>query len=214
MRWFSGSIPDAIQETKLNRKLLLVFVLDSTEDSVKMSAVLDESGVAEVLTPENVVALKLESGSESFAQFSVFYPVLILPSIYFIGDNGTPLEVVGGHQTVEPFLERTRTALKMHEGSSVAPVDATPDNSIPDAIDSSSNADTASSAVGAGSSDSAQQDAPSTSAATSSPAAHVEERVLTAKDKVDAQNRERIDKEKEREIERRKLGQVQASLVD
>ena len=91
MRWFSGSIPAAIQETKSNRKLLLVYVLNSTEDSMKMSSVMkEEADVGEALTPKNVVALKLESGSDSFHQFSVFYPVLIVPvPDPHIGTKGT-----------------------------------------------------------------------------------------------------------------------------
>lgn len=204
MRWFEGSIPEAIQETRTSRKLLLVFVLDATEDSVKMTSVLDEAVVSEVVTPDNVVALKLESGSESFHQFSVFYPVLILPSVYFIGDNGTPLEVVGGYQTVEPFLERTRNAFKMHEAG--APTSSSTNASAPLP---SSGAGSPAGAV-ATTADAASPSALSSNAAASS----VEERVLSAKENIDAQNRERIEKEKEetkkREIERRKLGQEMA----
>jgi len=210
MHWFEGSIPDAIQETKANRKLLLVFVLDSTEDSVRMTSLLNEDVIGEVLTPDNVVALKLETGSESFAQFSVFYPVLILPSIYYIGDNGTPLEVVGGYQTVEPFLERTRNALKMHEEGAATTVSM----SVPEPRATNSNASAVPSSVGAGSSESIEQDSPSTSATASAPSASVEERMLTAKEKIEAQNRERIETEKEenkkREVERRKLGKEMA----
>ena len=216
MRWFEGSIPDAIQETKATRKLLLVYVLDSTEDSQSMTAVLDEDVVATALPPEKVVALKLESGTDSFAQFSVFYPVLILPSVYFIGDNGTPLEVVGGHQNVEAFLERSRNAFKLHEQTDGADASSSVAGAPPSTTDVAASTSmvaplTVDVSAGEASLDPTPEGGAVASLTTAS-SQPLEDRVLTAKEKIEAQNRERINKEneetKKRELERRRLGQV------
>jgi len=221
MRWFEGSIPDAIQETKTSRKLLLVYVLDSTEDSRSMTAVLDEDAVTEALPAEKVVALKLESGTDSFAQFSVFYPVLILPSVYFIGENGTPLEVVGGHQAAEAFLEKTRNAFKLHEEgipAVSAPATETASTSETPVVVAAPAAGSVDAAPSTPSATTATEDHGAAAASASStappPTDSLEDRVVSAKDKIEAQNRERINKEQEeskrRELERRKLGQEMA----
>jgi len=203
MRWFEGTIPEAIQETKTSRKLLVVYVFDATEDSTAMTAVLEDEAVTEALPPEKAVALKLESGTDSFHQFSVFYPVLILPSVYFIGDNGTPLEVVGGHQDAVAFLERTRNAYKFHEeGVPVADLPAP----------AASNTSVAAAPTESSSPSSAPDEAAGATASTS--AKPLEERVLTAQEKIQEQNKERIRKEQEehknRELVRRKVGQEMA----
>ena len=201
MRWFEGTIPEAIQETKTSRKLLVVYVFDATEDSTAMTAVLEDEAVTEALPPEKAVALKLESGTDSFHQFSVFYPVLILPSVYFIGDNGTPLEVVGGHQDAVAFLERTRNAYKFHEEG--VPVADPP-------APAASNTSVAAAPTESSSPSSAPDEAAGATASTS--AKPLEERVLTAQEKIQEQNKERIRKEQEehknRELVRRKVGQV------
>jgi len=203
MRWFEGTIPEAIQETKTSRKLLVVYVFDATDDSTAMTAVLEDDAVTEALPPEKAVALKLESGTDSFAQFSVFYPVLILPSVYFIGDNGTPLEVVGGHQDADAFLERTRNAFKFH------------DEGVPVAAASVGSSDSAVTETPAGSSSITPSPSDDTAGATASTSEKpLEDRVLTAKEKIEEQNRERIQKEQEenkrRELVRRKVGQEMA----
>ena len=237
MRWFEGSIPAAIEETKAARKLLAVFLVDATEDSRLMTSVLDSAPVEAALTPDNAVALKLESGTDAFAQFSVFYPVLILPSVYFIGDNGIPLEVVGGHQDVDAFLQRANNAFALFNGQTTT---TTPEIAAPEATAASdvtttttvsaedsitpvaaASAPTASAdpdvAAGAASSstDAASSFADAASSSTDA-SAPLGDRVLTAKEKIEAQNRERIDREneetKKRELERRKLGQVRACV--
>ena len=37
-------------------------------------------------------------------------PVVVVPCTYFIGMNGVPLEVVGGHKDVEAFLNHIQIA--------------------------------------------------------------------------------------------------------
>jgi len=185
--------------------------------------VLDSAPVEAALTPDNAVALKLESGTDAFAQFSVFYPVLILPSVYFIGDNGTPLEVVGGHQEVDAFLQRTRNAFAMFDGGTTTNVTTTaPEMAAPDVTTTATTSTTTVSAedsitpVAAASAPTitADPDVAAGAADAASSSAPLEDRVLTAKEKIEAQNRERIEREneetKKRELERRKLGQEMA----
>jgi len=199
MEWYQGSIPAAIQETKASGKLLIVYLHDASEHGQKMTSLLDsDATIAARLHAGNCVALKLESGTEAFGQFSAFYPVIILPSTYFIGNNGTPLEVVGGFVETEPFLQRADNAFKLHNSSTevMAASNQTETDSIAETTEPTA---TASSAL------------PTEESQTTAP---LEDRMAAARDKIEEQKRERVQKENEehklREIERRKLGQEMA----
>ncbi len=135
MDWFPGTIHAAIAEAKKDCKLFVVVVLHGTmafktlmrqksylsniiflgeENSDAAKAFTDLLASDEVTsTLKDVVAVKLINGSETCGQFSQLYPVLILPSIYFIdAATGVDLEVTGGVEiTKEKLLESAKKAI-------------------------------------------------------------------------------------------------------
>jgi hypothetical protein len=56
------------------------------------------------------ISLKLASESEPFKQFSQFYPVSVLPSTYFIGQSGFPLEIVLGSVDANSLVAKLKKA--------------------------------------------------------------------------------------------------------
>lgn len=113
MRWHQGTIPDAINQAKLKQAIFLVFVSGNDEQSQKMSETLEDLGISAKLE-ENCVALKLEANSESAKQFSQIYPVVVVPSTFFIGSNGVPLEVIGGSLDSNQLGEKINKAVELH----------------------------------------------------------------------------------------------------
>uniref|UniRef100_A0A8C7WV90 UBX domain-containing protein 4 n=1 Tax=Oryzias sinensis TaxID=183150 RepID=A0A8C7WV90_9TELE len=52
------------------------------------------------------VAIKVPASSETCVQFSQIYPVVCVPSSFFIGNSGVPLEVIAGGVTPQELLKR------------------------------------------------------------------------------------------------------------
>ncbi|XP_038277190.1 UBX domain-containing protein 4 isoform X3 [Dermochelys coriacea] len=52
--------------------------------------------------------------SEACLQFSQIYPVVCIPSSFFIGDNGIPLEVIAGSVSAEELITRIHKVKQMH----------------------------------------------------------------------------------------------------
>lgn len=123
MKWHQGSIPEAINQAKLNRTIFLVFVSGSDEQSQKMNETLEDVSICERLD-EKCVALKLEANSDSAKQFSQIYPVVIVPSTFFIGVNGVPLEVIGGSLESSPLLEKIEKVIQLHENTGSAEINS------------------------------------------------------------------------------------------
>lgn len=100
MKWFEGSIPEAIALAKSKQQLFLVFIEGNDELSKAMGTTYEDAAVSSKLQSSRCVAIKLQAGSEPCQQFSQIYPVVVVPSSFFIGCNGIPLEVIAG--SVEP----------------------------------------------------------------------------------------------------------------
>lgn len=100
MKWFEGSIPEAIALAKSKQQLFLVFIEGNDELSKSMGTTYEDATVSSKLQGSKCVAIKLQAGSEPCQQFSQIYPVVVVPSSFFIGCNGIPLEVIAG--SVEP----------------------------------------------------------------------------------------------------------------
>uniref|UniRef100_A0A7M4EBJ0 UBX domain-containing protein 4 n=1 Tax=Crocodylus porosus TaxID=8502 RepID=A0A7M4EBJ0_CROPO len=70
------------------------------EQSTQMAASWGDEKVTEAAS-EGFVAIKIHTKSEACLQFSQIYPVVCVPSSFFIGDNGVPLEVIAGSVSAE-----------------------------------------------------------------------------------------------------------------
>uniref|UniRef100_A0A8C5SQ66 UBX domain-containing protein 4 n=1 Tax=Laticauda laticaudata TaxID=8630 RepID=A0A8C5SQ66_LATLA len=105
MLWFPGTIPAAIAAAKQRSAVFVVFVQGQDEQSTEMAASWENAKVSEEAT-DNFVAIKIDTQSEACLQFSQIYPVVCIPSSFFIGDNGIPLEVIAGSVSAEELIAR------------------------------------------------------------------------------------------------------------
>ncbi|XP_072328391.1 UBX domain-containing protein 4 isoform X2 [Scyliorhinus torazame] len=119
MRWFSGSIPEAIDFAKQHNAVFIVFIRGDDEQSTRMAASWETEEVAEA-TVNSFVAIKIDAKSDTCVQFSQIYPVVCIPSSFFIGDNGIPLEVVAGSVTAVELVARIQKVKEMHRQKNVA----------------------------------------------------------------------------------------------
>ncbi|NXL89710.1 UBXN4 protein, partial [Alectura lathami] len=83
------------------------------EQSTEMAARWEDEKVTEAAS-EGFVAIKIDTKSEACLQFSQIYPVVCVPSSFFIGDNGIPLEVIAGSVSAEELVSRIQRVKQMH----------------------------------------------------------------------------------------------------
>uniref|UniRef100_UPI00398E4BED UBX domain-containing protein 4 isoform X2 n=1 Tax=Pristiophorus japonicus TaxID=55135 RepID=UPI00398E4BED len=119
MRWFDGTIPAAIDFAKQHNAVFIVFITGDDEQSTQMATSWEAEEVAEA-TANSFVAIKIDAKSETCVQFSQIYPVVCIPSSFFIGDNGIPLEVVAGSVTAMELVTRIQKVKEMHRHKNVA----------------------------------------------------------------------------------------------
>lgn len=149
MRWYEGSIPAAIALAKHQNSVFVVFISGGDDQSTQMTKSWEDDSVGEAMA-DTFVAIKIDARSETCVQFSQIYPVVCIPSSFFIGDNGIPLEVIAGSISVEELVKRIDKVKQMHTEkvtrggnlsnsciqSSVVPslsdVDSQPQSSLPE----------------------------------------------------------------------------------
>ncbi|XP_043088016.1 LOW QUALITY PROTEIN: UBX domain-containing protein 4-like [Puntigrus tetrazona] len=105
MRWFEGSIPAAIAAAKQRRCVFVVVITGSDDQSSQLMSSWETDSVWEA-AQNCCVAIRVDAESEACVQFSQIYPVVCIPSSFFIGENGIPLEVIAGSVTEEAQKRR------------------------------------------------------------------------------------------------------------
>uniref|UniRef100_W5M0G8 UBX domain-containing protein 4 n=1 Tax=Lepisosteus oculatus TaxID=7918 RepID=W5M0G8_LEPOC len=105
MLWFEGSIPAAIASAKLQNSVFVVVITGDDEQSTQVISSWEDGRVTEA-TGQSFVAIKIDAKSETCVQFSEIYPVVCIPSSFFIGDNGIPLEVIAGSVPAAELVKR------------------------------------------------------------------------------------------------------------
>ncbi|XP_061429258.1 UBX domain-containing protein 4 isoform X3 [Lethenteron reissneri] len=113
MLWFDRTIPAAIAEAKKKTLIFVVFICGDDEESVAMSASWEDPEVTEA-AGQACVAIKLQAASEPCMQFSQIYPLSGVPSSYFIGESGVPLEVIRGSLSAQELLAKIAHVKQMH----------------------------------------------------------------------------------------------------
>ncbi|XP_060077230.1 UBX domain-containing protein 4-like [Ylistrum balloti] len=194
MEWFPGSIPQAIQTAKQNNALFVVYVRGKNEDTEKMDDVWKEENVISTCKSNKCTVIKIQGDSQEGKFFGEIYPILFLPSAYFIGPNGIPLEITGGHVESDVFIQNINTAQQKLQDNISKQRPAAPAAAAPVAA--------------------ASEPVPmeTTSATDSQPVEKppIEERIAVVKEKMEQKRTEKLQKEKEdaklKEEERRKLG--------
>uniref|UniRef100_A0A8C2YYY9 UBX domain-containing protein 4 n=1 Tax=Cyclopterus lumpus TaxID=8103 RepID=A0A8C2YYY9_CYCLU len=105
MLWFEGSIPDAINLAKLRSSVFVVVITGKDEQSAQLISSWEDDKVSEE-AKNCCVAINVDAKSEPCVQFSQIYPVVCVPSSFFIGENGIPLEVIAGSVSAEELMKR------------------------------------------------------------------------------------------------------------
>lgn len=202
MKWFDGKIPDAIQVSKRNGSLFMVYVYGKDDMSQQMNSTWDSEAVSKCLEENGAVAVKIESTSEECKFFSQIYPVVVVPSVFCIGEGGVPLEVIGGHVQPDEFVNKLKQVEQMHAAQKSSNTPPTPNTgqqtaSLP--TDGQVNLPGAS-----------NEASTSQTGASGDPAVPLEEKVERAKELMEKKKAEKAQKEfeksREEEIKRRKLG--------
>ncbi|NWT78204.1 UBXN4 protein, partial [Lanius ludovicianus] len=93
----------------------VLYLVGEDEQSTEMAARWEDEKVTEAAS-DGFVAIKIDTKSEACLQFSQIYPVVCVPSSFFIGDNGIPLEVIAGSVSVEELVTRIHKVKQMHTG--------------------------------------------------------------------------------------------------
>ncbi|CAD5122609.1 DgyrCDS11022 [Dimorphilus gyrociliatus] len=70
----------------------------------------ENEDVCKAIEETRSVCLKLEANSEECAQFSVYYPVMTVPTTYFIGFDGKQKLIVAGYVESADFLKKITEA--------------------------------------------------------------------------------------------------------
>jgi len=219
MNWHTEGIGAAIAEAKSRGEIFAVFVKSPPEAAQEETqsletALLDEEVVSQL---SNMVCIEVNAGSTTCAQFSAIYPVMVVPSVYFIDSTtGVDLEITGGLVTKDSLLESVARARKrLTEPGTLAPVPAASSAPTATSAPAPPSAPAPTSAAATVSEESVPTAGSSPIAAkneSSSQQASLDERVARAKMLVQLRQAEREkeeeEKEKNREMERRKLGQA------
>ncbi|XP_054164496.1 UBX domain-containing protein 4-like [Oppia nitens] len=92
MFWFTGSVNEAIIKSKNEKKVFVVFIKGEDERSIKMNAIYDS--LSTKLSELPIIGLKLDSQSDNCRLFSQIYPILVIPSTYFIDAKGIAIEII------------------------------------------------------------------------------------------------------------------------
>ncbi|KAK1435265.1 hypothetical protein QVD17_01026 [Tagetes erecta] len=115
---FKGSIAEAINEAKRQKKLFVVYISGENEDSISMDkSTWSESSVAESLS-KYCILLHIIEGSTDAAQFSALYPQKLAPCITAIGYNGVQVWQNEGFVNAEVLastLEKAWLSLHVQE---------------------------------------------------------------------------------------------------
>jgi len=141
--FFSGTVQEAVTQAIELKFMLVVSIQDDKGDSLRLdSETWKNEKVAELLSTE-VVSLKLIASSEAARYFYSIYPVLILPTIYFIGFNGAPLKVITGFQTPEQVLATFQEAKNLLYNQPTTPSQSSASSSSPSPSSSPSSSSSA-----------------------------------------------------------------------
>ncbi|KAK2718464.1 hypothetical protein QYM36_005701, partial [Artemia franciscana] len=108
MHWFTGPIADAIAQARSTKSYFVVYVkgTDGDAKTEEFTSLLNSEEMTSILDTENFVKIQLTLDTPECSQFSQIYPVILVPSMYFIDQQGSPVEVIGGHIGLEQLRDR------------------------------------------------------------------------------------------------------------
>ncbi|KAM8710386.1 hypothetical protein ACLKA7_017071 [Drosophila subpalustris] len=114
MNWHTGNIAEAVAESKAKDAIFVVYIEGEDEMSAKLGRFLNDSAVCSKLMTSDFVAVKIQGESPTYTQFAALYKVVPVPSIFFIGNSGTPLDVTTGIiEGVDQLVAKIDKVLKL-----------------------------------------------------------------------------------------------------
>ncbi|XP_017074180.1 UBX domain-containing protein 4 [Drosophila eugracilis] len=184
MNWHTGNIAEAVAESKAKDAIFVVFIEGQDEMTRKLERFVDDSRVRSRLETNDFVAIKVQGNSSAYGQFMSLYRVVPVPSLFFIGKSGTPLEIATGiTESVEELTDKIDKVLilsgKRTETEAAASYSSSSDVLEPNPVRSFAGADESTS-LGTGENQSAQTvpdkfEAPETTSVSNSPIEEMEE---------------------------------------
>ncbi|XP_048489142.1 UBX domain-containing protein 4 isoform X2 [Plutella xylostella] len=119
MLWFEGSVAEAVNLSKQRNAIFVVFVEGDNDLSSEMARTLEDGDITQRLVEQtNFLTIKLKSGSTDYVHFAQIYQFVPVPSLFFIGRNGTPLEVVCAGIQATSLATRIDRILEEHHKQS------------------------------------------------------------------------------------------------
>ncbi|XP_065287337.1 nucleolar protein dao-5-like isoform X2 [Dermacentor albipictus] len=106
MRWFSGTMLQAIAEAHSRRVLLLVFIEGEDLASQNMCSTFEDTEVNKLLDVMGCVPIRLRANSSACHQFTLVYAVTAIPSTFFISSRGNLEASVVGFTDAVSFGDR------------------------------------------------------------------------------------------------------------
>jgi len=114
MEWFEGDVGSAITSAKNKGAIFCVFITGEDEASAKLLELLNNSDLGSKFS--ELVCIRIDEGTPTFTQFSQLYPVLLVPSIFYVdSSSGLDIEVtvaVSDDKSILAGLERAREKLE------------------------------------------------------------------------------------------------------
>jgi len=207
MEWFNGGVGEAIAAAKAKKAIFVVVVKGKSDEdpTIKLEEILKDSEVVSALSC--MICISVENGTSTCMQFSSIYPVILVPSVYFIDSStGVDLEITGGIVTKESLMSSISKAQakvgQVVETPPVAPVVVEEPATVSETVTTPVVESTRSEVV--------ESEAATTTAGAQ--AASLEERVERAKVLMAQRQAEREteekEKEKDKEKERREVGKA------
>ncbi|CAB3401660.1 unnamed protein product [Caenorhabditis bovis] len=92
MQWFPGSVDTAIQISRKNKALLIVYIASDDENGKLMERLWNEIDAPNFACP--TVGIRMHKNDKEAQQFAQVYPTPFLPASYLIDLHGKPLEVI------------------------------------------------------------------------------------------------------------------------
>uniref|UniRef100_A0A6B2EHE3 UBX domain-containing protein 4 n=1 Tax=Phlebotomus kandelakii TaxID=1109342 RepID=A0A6B2EHE3_9DIPT len=215
MNWFKGSIAEAVTLSKRKNAVFVVFVAGTDDLSTKLGSLIDNDLIRKHLETDNFVAIRIDSGSEAYMQFAQIYQLVPLPSIFFIGQNGSPVDVVTSLTTTPEELEQKILGVMNRLSLSVTASASPPAEPKPVREEASGTTES----VATEKTESKVEEPPKSSTAETpnpQPEETAEEKLTRAKELMEKKRKEKEAEEarveREKELQRRRQGQDVTSL--
>ncbi|KRT80727.1 hypothetical protein AMK59_6207 [Oryctes borbonicus] len=111
MRWYEGSIAEAVSLSRKNGSIFVVYIEGADDESTNLTSAIDQEDISKLLGSNHFVSIKIQANSVPHQQFSEIYKGAKVPSVYFIGKNGAPLDIIEKINSSTELLQKVENVL-------------------------------------------------------------------------------------------------------